>query len=140
MANVSKLAELKQRLLPNKATALLIQALSHCDDYFGEELMWPGVRDCIQPGLYKSSAKRDNLITDDMKAARMVMDVIARYAESQVSTGMMHTYRGILGFDGQSVRNIAELALNYLHDYEYLDYEDYQDALERLDERVKGAG
>jgi hypothetical protein len=140
MEKLRNFAELKQRLLPNKATTLLIQALGHCDDYFGEELMWPDVRKCIMPGLYRISDKRDKLITDDTKAARMVMSVIAQYAEGQVCTGIMHTYRGILGFDGQSVRNIAELALSYLHEYEYLDYEDYQKRLERLDQRVKEVG
>lgn len=45
MAKLGKLTELKQRLFPNRATTLLIQALGHCDDYFGKGLTWPNVRE-----------------------------------------------------------------------------------------------
>lgn len=140
MANLNKLTELKQRLFPNRTTALLIDALGSCDDYFADDLMWPDVRNCLKPGLYKHSEKRDRIINDEMQASRMVMSVIAAYCEDQAGSGILHTYRGILGFEGQNVRAIAESALSYLHEYGWLDYDDYQDRLERLDDRIKGAG
>ena len=139
-AGVGALTQLKHRLFPNQVTTLLLRKLDDCDNYFRDELMWPAVKDGVRPRLYRSTSKRDALVTDDIKAGRMVMMLVADYCERQVCSGMMHVYRGVLGFDGKSVRNIAEEAIRYLNDYEYLDYDDYRERLDRIEEFVKGAG
>ena len=140
MGSLTNLIRLKQRLFPNKAVALSVEALGWCDDVFREEVMWTDLREALLPALYKSTPKRDQMVNDDLSASRFILGLIASYSEREVSSGHYHTYRGVLGFEGQSLRNIAELALSHLHESDWLSYESYRDRLEQLDENVKSAG
>lgn len=140
MATISKMALLKQRYFPRRSVGLCLEAVGWCDDAFGHEPTWPEVHSAILPVFYKSTAKRDAFVTDDQTAARIVLSVIADFAEREVSTGNFHVYRGVLNRRGESLRNVAELALSELHEGDWLDYEEYQERLARLHESIRTGG
>ena len=122
------------------ATELSLQALEQCDALFEDELMWPELRENIRPMLLQPTEGRSAYVVDEYAAGKFVIAVIAKHAANQIALGGFHVYRGILGFDGQSLRNIAEEALSYLHEIDVLSYETYQERLEEIEEAVKNAG
>ena len=136
-----RLAELRQRFFPKRSITLSLQALEWCDDYFGSELMWPDVRGRLWGGIMLSdTAKREKFITDELKASRFLLDLSYHSAFNHIRFGERHVYRGILGFDGQSFRNIAEMALSQLYENDWLDYEEYKGRLDEIDAAVKAVG
>lgn len=135
-----RFAELRQRVRPDPAIARGLQALEWCDDVFGGELMWPDVKRRVRYSVLVTKAKGRAYLSDDEKAARLVLSIIAAYCTEQIVTGLRHVYRGHLGIDGQSLRDIAELALSHLESSGWIDYETYQDRLTEINFAVKNAG
>jgi hypothetical protein len=133
-------AELRQRLFPNKAISLSLKALEWCDELYRDQIMWPGLRGIIRPTLMTTSSKRNDIVEDDYSAARLVLSIVASVAEREVGSGRFHVYRGILDQDGESLRFIAEEALRQLQDSGWLDYDEWQDRIDQIDERVRDAG
>lgn len=102
--------------------------------------MWPSVSDAILPTLYMRSEKRDRLLKDEYAASRFVLSVIASYCEREVTSGNWHIYRGTLSGQGRSLLGIAQAALSQLEEGDWLDYENYRDRLEQLEDGVRDAG
>lgn len=80
------------------------------------------------------------MITDDLKPANLVLEVIARNAEREIAYGEKHIHRGTLDYHGQSYRRIAEIALHELHENDRFDHEELQERLEQIDAAVASAG
>lgn len=134
-------ASLKQHLFPAEWRARCLEMLDHSDALFEDELCWPDVKEQVRRGVLLS--KGDNaakFASNDLDAANLVLDLISRLAQRQVTFGEHHIYRGVLSMTGKSYRSIAETALHELHENEHLDYEELEELLEQIDEAVKAAG
>lgn len=108
----------------------VVRSRSHVDD----------LHKIIAPMLLEPTSERISYIVDEQSAERFVIALIAKCAASQVSLGAFHVFRGILGLEGQSLRNIAEAALGYLNDAGALSFEGYQERLAALDQNVRSGG
>ncbi len=102
--------------------------------------MWPDLRTIIRLTLMTISSKRTEIIKDDYSAAHLVLSIVVSVAEREVGSGRFDLYRGILDHDGESLRFIAEEALQQLRDGGWMEYNEWQDRIEQIDERVRDAG
>lgn len=134
------LAEFGQRFFPNRAVTLCLEALQSCDNLFAEEIIWPSVFEAIKPTMFIRSDKRDKVVKDENAAARLILSIVADYSERQLSYGNYHIYRGMLSQTGQSLRNISEEALRRLEDSGWMDHDEWQDRIDRLDNLIASAG
>lgn len=135
-----RIGELRQRWFPDSDISRGLRALEWCDDVFGDELVWEDVKARVRFGLLSVRLKGRTVLSDDNKAARLILTLIKDVSISQFQHGNLHIYRGVLGFDGKSYRDIAEIALSHLHEGDWLDYEEYQAELEHIAELVKAVG
>ena len=134
------LAELRQRLFPNRAISLSLKALEWCDELYRDQIVWPDLRGIIRPTLVTTSSKRNEIVKDDCSAARLVLSIVASIAEREVGSGRFHVYRGILDHHGESLRFIAEEALRQLQDSGWMEDDEWQDRIDHIAERVRDAG
>ncbi|MES2000713.1 MAG: hypothetical protein V4444_00125 [Pseudomonadota bacterium] len=136
-----QVASLKQRLFPAEWRARCLEMLDHADSVFGDEICWRTLKEQVRRGvLLTKGDKVAKFATNDLDAANLVLDLIARMSERQVTFGENHIYRGVLSFTGKSYRSIAEIALHEMHENEALDYDELEERLEQIDEAVKAAG
>ena len=136
-----QIASFKQRLFPAEWRARCLEMLDHSDALFADELCWSSVKEQVRSGvLLTKGDKAAKIAGNDLEAANLVLDLIARLAERQISFGDHHIYRGVLSMTGKSYRSIAEIALHELHENGRLDYEEMEERLEQIDEAVNAAG
>lgn len=121
--------------------ARCLEMLDHAVSVFGDEICWRTLKEQVRRGvLLTKGDKVAKFATNDLDAANLVLDLIARMSERQATFGENHIYRGVLSFTGKSYRSIAEIALHEMHENEALDYDELEERLEQIDEAVKAAG
>jgi hypothetical protein len=136
-----QVARLKQRFFPAEWRTRCLEMLDHADALFADEICWPAIREKVEAGVFLiKGGKASRVANTDLKAANLVLELVARVAEGRIAFEDKHIYRGVLSFEGKSYRSIAEIALRELYENGQLDYEEMEERLEQIDEAVKAAG
>lgn len=137
---MASFAKFRQRLFQIKAIFESLKALEWCVELYRHQIRWLDLRGIIHPTLIKASDERIEIVKDHYSASRFFLSIVASLAEREVKGGRFHVYCGILDNDGESLRFIAEGALRQLQDSRWMDYDDWQDRIDQIDERVRDAG
>ncbi|WP_221420169.1 hypothetical protein, partial [Novosphingobium chloroacetimidivorans] len=89
------------------------------------------------PDAYRN---RDELIVDNISALRFVLGLVVLVAKREVTSGTFHLSRGVLSYEGQSLRTMVRHAYTAMYEHEWMSVDLYQTILDQLDGQIKRSG